>query len=118
MPIEKPVGVQLLPDTRLKIPTKVQRHKDQNWVPIFCANCGKDGGWVPDNSTFAFYICTPCAAKCGNIDGTYMVPDEVFFDKLRNVQIEEFGRELSVYEMTEAIKNENNVLSKLVSEKK
>lgn len=113
MPIEKPVGTVLLPDCRLKTETITQRHWNLNWQPIFCANCGKSGGWVPEETTFIFYLCDPCAVKHGNIDGTYMVPDEVFFQEVKNAQLEEFGRELSVPELTEALKDEESVLSKI-----
>jgi hypothetical protein len=113
MPIEKPTGVVLLPDCRLKTETVTQRHYNLNWQKIFCGNCGKDGGWVPEETTFIFYLCQPCADKHGQIDGTYTVPDEVFFQEVKNAQLEKFGRELSMQEQMEALSSEESVLSKL-----
>ena len=113
MPIEKPIGTALLPDCRLKTETTTQRHWNLNWQPIFCANCGKDGGWVPEETRFIFYLCQPCADRHGQIDGTYMVPDEIFFETVKNAQLEEFGRELSVPELTEALSSESSVISTL-----
>lgn len=47
------------------------------WIFIFCANCGKDGGRILENDyDFAFYLCQDCAGKYGEIAGTYMVPDQ------------------------------------------
>jgi hypothetical protein len=70
----------LLPDSRPKIQRNVQFHLGLNWTPIYCANCGADGGFVPeDNCNFAFYLCNSCAEKLPPIEGTYRVPDEVFW---------------------------------------
>ena len=55
-----------------------------NWVPIFCANCGKSGGFVPeDHSQFAFWLCDNCVDKFGPIAATMQVPDEVFWEKVK-----------------------------------
>ena len=65
-------------------------------VPVFCANCGRDGGWCPEeNMTFLFYLCPHCAETYGAVAGTMLMPDEVFFSKLAEAQIEEVGHALS-----------------------
>lgn len=109
----------LLPDSRLKTPKNVQIHLGRNWVPIFCASCHKDSGTfvMEENCTFAFYLCDPCAARFGNIDGTYAVPDEVFFERVKQAQLEEFGRELTVPELIEAVSQEDHILSKLAKDR-
>jgi hypothetical protein len=117
MPIEKPIGTALLPDCRLKVETVTQRHRNLNWLPIFCGNCGTAGGWVPEETTFIFYLCQPCADKHGKIDRTYMVPDEVFFQEVKNAQLEKFGRELSTPELVEALRSESSVISTLARSK-
>ena len=54
--------MEILPDCRLKSPKGIAFHRSSNWVPIFCANCGAEGGFVPEeNMTFAFYQCQECA---------------------------------------------------------
>ena len=113
MPIEKPIGVALLPDSRLKTETTTHRHVGLNWQPIFCANCGKEGGFVPEDVTFAFYICTPCSLKCGDIDGMYMVPDEVFFQEVKNAQIEKYGKELTENEIRDKLMEDSSLISTL-----
>lgn len=74
----------LLPDSRPKVQRNIIKLNGANWCPIFCANCGKDGGLVPEeNMTFAFYLCESCAEKWSPLVDTYMVPDEVFWQKVR-----------------------------------
>lgn len=113
MSIEKPIGTVLLPDCRLKTETATQRHRNLNWLPIFCGNCGKSGGWVPEETTFIFYLCQPCADKHGQIDGTYMVPDEVFFQEVKNAQIEKYGKELTENEIRDKLMEDSSLISTL-----
>lgn len=111
--------INLLPDCRLKQPKNIYNHIGLNWVPIFCANCGADGGFVPEeNCDFAFYLCMDCAERLGPIVGTYMEPDAVFWAKVKAEQIELYGRELTAPELIEVLKDENNSLTKLVRERR
>lgn len=110
--------VDVLPDSRLKQPKNIYNHIGLNWVPIFCANCGKDGGFVPEeNCTFVCYLCDPCAEKLGPITGTYMEPDAQFWARVKAEQLEKYGRELSADELVEILKDGNNSLTKLVKER-
>lgn len=109
----------VLPDSRLKNPKNFYQHIGLNWVPVFCANCGAEGGFVPEeNCNFAFYLCDPCATKLGPITNTYMEPDAVFWQKVKAAQMEKFGRELTEPEIVEALKDDSHVLSKLAKERK
>jgi hypothetical protein len=106
--------MDLLPDSRLKAPKNIQFHLGMNWVPIFCANCGADGGFVPaENMTFVCYLCQPCANKLPPIEGTYVMPDEVFFQKVRDAQMEKYGRLLTAEEIAIELQDSNSILSKL-----
>lgn len=70
----------LLPDSRCLNPKGLIRSKAGTWVPIFCANCNKPSGMVPEeNTTFAFYLCNCCVETHGAMANTLMVPDEVFW---------------------------------------
>lgn len=90
-----------------------------NWIYIFCASCGADGGRVLENEyDFAFYLCNDCAEKYGKIDGAYMEPDAVFWEKLKNAQMEKYGRELSPHELQVELEEQGSVISKLAKEKK
>ncbi len=87
------------------------------WVPIWCANCGKPGGMVPQaTATFAFYLCVPCSEKHGNIEGTVMVPDEVFWAKANEIIAAEYGRPLTELEMVKEADDPSSVISKLIRE--
>jgi hypothetical protein len=108
----------LLPDTRLKEPKGAKLFNGINWIPIFCANCGADGGLVPEqNCNFAFYLCPNCAEVHGNIEGTYMEPDAVFWEKVKNEQLEKYGRELTAEEIVEFLKDDNHPLTKLCKDR-
>jgi hypothetical protein len=92
------------------------------WIPLFCANCGTDGGLVMETDwdrvkNFAFYLCQPCADKWAPLANTGLAPDEVFWRKVRSAQIEAFGRELSDQEIIEALKDDESIIAKLVKDR-
>jgi hypothetical protein len=92
------------------------------WVYLYCASCGDDGGRVrkadiPNVEEFAFRLCDPCAEKYGKIDGTFFVPDEVFFAKVKEASIERMGRELVQDEVFKLLDDPNSFLSKLVKDR-
>jgi hypothetical protein len=92
------------------------------WLPTFCANCGKEGGMVMETDwervkNFAFYLCDPCSEKWSPLVDTKLAPDEVFWQKVRAVQFDEFGRELSEPELIEALKDDNHILTKLCKDR-
>lgn len=92
-------------------------------VPVYCANCGVLGGYVPESAVskeFAFYLCENGPLNCeklGAIAGVTMVPDEVFWQKAKEAQIEKFGRVLTPEETAEALKDEHHILTKLTRER-
>lgn len=111
----------LLPSS---VPREIKRtiaHRGVEWCPIFCANCGGDGGLVPEESVrdskFAFYLCDPCAEKWTPLADTMLVPDEVFWAKVNDAQIEKYGRVLQPYEQIDELKNPASLLSKLARDR-
>lgn len=114
-----PTSLPFLPDSRARVARNVVSILTPfgrlNHVPCYCANCGKQGPWVTEeHCTFAFYLCDPCASKFGQIDGMYMVPDEAFFAKVREAQLEKYGRELNEMELIHELEDPETALSKLV----
>ena len=92
----------VLPDSRMKHPTGVTRIEFGEWgrlnmQPIFCANCGKLGAYVPEeNMTFAFWLCDgPCSDSWATLAGTYTSTDEVFWQKVAEESLETYGRYLT-----------------------
>lgn len=109
--------MNILPDSRARITRGRVVVGGVNYVPVFCANCGADGGGVPEESvTFVFYLCNSCAEKQGPIAGMYMEPDAVFFEKVKQAQLEKYGRMLNETEILKALDDESGPLAKLARE--
>jgi hypothetical protein len=92
------------------------------WLPTFCANCGKEGGMVLQTDwervkNFAFYLCDPCADKWAPMANTGLAPDEVFWRKLHEAQLEAFGRDLTEEEIVEALRDDESIITKLVKDR-
>jgi hypothetical protein len=82
-----------LPDCRTREPKGAVNHLGYSWISIFCANCGRFGGKVPeDNKEFAFYLCNACADKLPPIEGLYYEPDEEYWQRVHAAQMEKYGR--------------------------
>lgn len=112
----------ILPDSRMKSPTGVIKMKWGqfgmiNMQPIFCASCGKLGGYCPaENMTFAFWLCDhPCADQWGTLAGTYTSPDEVFWNKVAQ-EASERNNGLTEKEIVAVEESSCNPLSKLLKE--
>lgn len=93
------------------------------WLRLYCASCGVDGGRVRDTempSNYAFYLCDEkqnnCVEKYGHLDGTFMIPDEVFFEKVKQAQLESYGHILSQNELAMELQDESSTMSKLKKE--
>jgi hypothetical protein len=107
----------ILPDSRARVVRNRVNVHGTIYIPIFCANCGADGGGVPEeHMTYAFYLCTPCCEKWGHIAGTYVEPDAVFHEKVRQAQLEKYGRQLDEAEIMQALEDESGPLAKLARE--
>ena len=107
--------MDLLPDSRAKNPTGATAGKGGYWVPVFCANCGIEGGKVPEwNMNFVFYQCQKCSDTYGEVAGMMKVPDEVFYEKMKNEQLEAHGRFLSEQELVTVIQEDASPLARLI----
>jgi hypothetical protein len=86
-----------------------------NWVPIYCANCGKPHGLVPEeNIDFVCWLCDDCADKWGPTLATMMIPDQIFWTKVRYEQLERYGRLLSPKELHVAAESSCTALGLLL----
>ena len=110
---------ELLPDCRARETKNRIYSPIGNWVPVFCANCGRDGGSCPEeNMTFMFYLCGKCAETYGQIAGTMMMPDEIFFEKLKQEQMESYGHYLTQSEFAAVVAADSSPLANLLKEAK
>lgn len=112
----------ILPDARAStvLTSKGGRMGRFGWeVPIHCVNCGKSGGFVPeDHVTHVFYLCDdPCFKKYGQVAGTMLVPDEVFWARVRDAQLEKYGRLLTPLEIVAQLGDPDSLLSQLVRDR-
>lgn len=120
------MSVELLPDSRLKDARSHTGHPKGAfqqapgwwWTPIFCANCGADGGAVPeDNIMGAFYLCPPCFETHGVPAGISVMPDEVFWQLVHNEMMERYGRMLTTPEILTQLADTNSLLSRLARDR-
>jgi hypothetical protein len=112
----------VLPESRAREPKGVVRgaplrFPSMNWVPIFCANCGKPYGYVPEeNCQFACWLCDPCAEQWGAQYGLLLMPDEVFWSRVAAEQLERYGRILTPEEFQVVAEATWGAMSKLLRE--
>jgi hypothetical protein len=108
----------ILPDSRLRTivtPRGMIQGPGGMWVPVFCANCGADGGMCPEeNMNFLFYLCNKCFETHGQIAGTMVMPDEVFFEKLKQEQMASYGRYLTQDELRAVVEADASPLATLL----
>ena len=111
--------MDLLPDSRLRAAgSGINRGVAGTWMPVFCANCGADGGMCPaEGMTFLFYLCNSCAETHGHIAGTMIMPDEVFFERLAQEQLARYGRYLTPQEWAQIGEDPSHPLWMLIRER-
>ena len=107
-------GKTVLPDSRLRNPKGLVQSFVGYEVPIYCANCGVQGGTCPEeNMTFAFYLCTPCFQTYGELTNTMVIPDEVFWREVEVAQREKYGRSLTSEETVASLADSESLESRL-----
>src|SRR6266550_120985 len=105
---------EVLPDSRPAHSTGSKMLNGSWWAPIFCANCGAPGGMAPEeNMTFIFWLCTPCFESHGEIVKTYVMPDEVFWEKVKQEQLALYGRYLTEQELVDVVAADASPLATL-----
>jgi hypothetical protein len=73
---------------------------------------------VPEeNCDFAFWLCNNCAERHGAIADTYMMPDEVYWAKVSEFQLEKYGRHLTPQELEQALDDPTHPLHRLARER-
>lgn len=108
----------ILPDSRAKSGAGWMASPMGGHVPIYCANCGVPGGMVPEaNMTFAFWLCKPCFATHGELTNTMVMPDEVFWEEVRQAQHERHGHSLTAEETLIALADPESLESRLAKDR-
>ena len=87
------------------------------WVPIYCASCSTKGGMVPEeNMTFACWLCNNCYARYGHLTNLMVMPDEVFWERLIQEQLDSFNRILTNEELTAIVEADASPLATLIKQ--
>lgn len=114
----------VLPDSRARVSRGAVRRVDSfgnvsNYIPVYCHNCGKDNGYVPEeNCTFAFWLCDPCAEKWGDhLWDHYVEPDLVFWQRVKEEQLDKHQRELGPLELLKELEDPTTPLAKMFKER-
>lgn len=89
-------------------------------VPIHCMFCGKHNGYCNESATdpgggYVGYCCDDCASIPRNSDlvGLSLIPDEVHWQRVREAQLEEHGKLLTLDELAVALDDVNSPMSVL-----
>lgn len=108
----------LLPDSRLKDRRQFVATAAGPMIPTFCANCGRAGRLVYEQScTFDFWLCNPCFDKCGHLTVGMVIPDVVFFEKMKQEQLDAHGRFLAERELLTVVEADASPLATLIKER-
>lgn len=71
---------------------------------------------VPEHHiTFAFALCDPCAEKHGDVAHLHKEPDAVFWERLRNAELES-GTSLTPVTLAKNLEDPSSVFAKLADE--
>ena len=109
----------ILPDSRGQRGTGAIRGPGGSWIPIYCANCHAEGGIVlEENVTFAFWLCDSCGERYGQIAGMMMMPDQVFWERLKQEQMATYGRYLTEPELLAIVEAGASPLATLLTERR
>ena|SRR5437867_10171007 len=113
------MATDILPDSRLKSNKGAKPSKILGWwVPVFCAICGIPYGYVPEeNCSFACWLCNECSENYGEIFGMMMMPDEMYWEKVKEAQIEKYGKELNQQEINQEVASQSS-LGRLIEQGK
>ncbi len=65
---------------------------------------------------YAFYLCTDCAEKYGEVACTIKTPDDIFMQKVADAMMESYGHYLTESEVLEKLDDKNSIISKLERE--
>jgi len=104
----------IAPDSRTKAGTGAKWTPSGVVVPIYCAQCAKPGGFVPEeNMTFVCWLCDDCYHTHGDVFGGTVIPDEVFWAELKAAQEARYGRELTADELRVQLDDPNSLISTL-----
>ena len=113
---------EVLPDSRARTIHTARRQvftSNGAWIPVFCANCGKEGGLCHEASTHAFWLCNPCFERMGHITGTMVVPDAEYYAKVaQEMHAANDGKDMTPLQLAKVREDNDTPLARLLLEAK
>lgn len=111
------MAIDLLPDSRLKRPVGAKPGPGGYWVPVFCAMCGAPYGYVPEeNCSFACWLCNDCSNQHGETFSGMLMPEERFWELVKQEQLEKYRRLLTPEELQQVLAADATPLAHLIRE--
>lgn len=109
--------IDILPESRPRDRKGAVQTKDGWLIPIYCANCSKKWGMVPEkNITFAFALCDPCSETHGHPAHFYAEPDAVFWRRVAEEAQDMRLLSLSQQELQKHFEDQSSAIGKLLRE--
>lgn len=108
----------VLPECRAR-DRKGAIHTPNGWfVPVYCANCGKIAGMVPESHiTHVFALCdNGCAGKYGDTAHEYVDPDAIYRERATAEALKKYGRALTPAEVERELDNVSSPIAKIAKE--
>jgi hypothetical protein len=107
--------MDVLPDSRTRERKGViQGPGGQNYVPVYCINCGKPAGMVSEKLiTHVTALCDRgCSGKYGDLADTFKDPDQVFRENLGEA-LSPLGRQVTAEELHRMLEDPSPALAAL-----
>jgi hypothetical protein len=112
------MGVDILPESRTRDRKGGVQTANGWYLPIYCANCGKRWGMVPEKHiTFAFALCDSCHETHGTPAHFHMEPDQVFWKRVQEAMLDEKIDSLTEQEMKQRADDPSSKIGKLLKER-
>ncbi len=107
---------EVLPDSRMQETKGRVFTAYGEYIPFFCANCGEHKGWVPADSTFMFYLCRKCEETNGKLTVGMRLPDEDYWELLKQEQLATYGHYLTQEELAKVVEEDASPLAALLKQ--
>lgn len=109
--------VDVLPESRARDTKGMIFTAAGVYIPFYCANCGKHCGSCPEEGmTFLFYLCPKCEVTYGKVSGLMALPDEVYWEKLKQEQFAHFGYYPTQAELSKVLEEDASPLATLLKQ--
>jgi len=73
---------------------------------------------LEENLNFLFWLCNECFATAGEIVNTMVMPDEVYWQKVKEEQMAAYGRYLLPQEIEAVVAADASPLATLLTERR